>query len=168
MKDISVAQKKSKTNKPTVHSSPGKGLTGARPRARGSATASPLTAVAAAGVTQHLTFSGSVTSESADEFHLVIDGNEMDLVSSGATSQGKIDLDVGETAKVDFQVGGLSGTDWSVEVDIACDDSPVKLLSQSGTIGKQGNPLLQIEIARETVSDFLAAVTLVCAVALVG
>jgi hypothetical protein len=45
-------------------------------------------------------------------------------------------LTVGETVSVEFRVTGFNGTEWSVQVDIDCPDGPVKILSQSGTIGK--------------------------------
>jgi len=93
---------------------------------------------AAADGSRTLTFIGTVTSESADIVHLLLNGSEISLKQDGSTFSGKKKISVDDTVTVKFTVGGFNGTDWSMQVDIDCPDGPVKVLSKKGTVGETG------------------------------
>lgn len=95
-------------------------------------------AAAEAVTVRTLTFLCTVKSESADSMHLFLNGEEVSLEVDGDTASGKASLAVGASVKVKFRVGGLNGTEWSVEVAIDCPDGPVKIVTQKGTIAKPG------------------------------
>jgi hypothetical protein len=85
---------------------------------------------------RELTFVATIKSESADEVHLFLDGDEMDLTNDAGTLSGKKSRNVGVDVQIKLSIGGFDGTAWSAEIDIDCPDSPFKLVSTNGVVGK--------------------------------
>lgn len=91
---------------------------------------------AATDTAQKLTFIGTVKSESATGVGLSIDGNTINMEQDGDTWTGQRALNVGESVNIKFRVKGPDTAIWAVEVDIDCENGPVKLVTRKGTIGK--------------------------------
>ncbi len=90
-----------------------------------------------AGMSSSATYIGTVKSESATSVHLFVNGSEISLDRDGDTFSGQESIAASATVTVEFDVTGLNGTDWSVEVDVDCPNSdPAKVLSKKGTVGK--------------------------------
>lgn len=86
---------------------------------------------------RQLTFIAAARS-SANDLHLFLNGQEIDLERDGDDWSGRDKRSVKETLAINFVVNGFDGTDWSMTVSIDCPENATKLLSRSGTVGDPG------------------------------
>jgi hypothetical protein len=86
---------------------------------------------------RQLTLTATVKSESATDVILLLNHVDLHMSPDGDTWSGRAEnVDLGDTVHAFFEVKGLNGTDWALEIDVECTDSSPKVFSKSGQIGK--------------------------------
>jgi hypothetical protein len=86
----------------------------------------------------------TVTSASATDIELTLNGTEFSLKRNGDTWTGESNITVDGSLKVRFGASGFSGSAWSLKIEVKCKDGTSKtILSKDGTIPAGGPSIFE-------------------------